>query len=253
VHMFGVLHCCYYRCLMNGSSSIEEVDSQPPYLCGMCLKKLQSVLGFDPLDRYSRLAVAWAQAERDDISRWYASRVAIVQSSLAGYRGMPKSMVAWHPGRGADAVRGDLAPRLQTAQRARRPGSNVGRASMPGEAAPAPDEVPLPTVITDFLEEEIALSFKPRTPRPDALRRTCTRPNSRGKKEEWNSATQSPSTQPAAIPVYKPVKADSAAHKLAVLVKQAPEGRPGMPSWDASPLGKPKPKYTCLPSARSGL
>lgn len=83
-HMFGILHCCYYRCLMNGSSCVEEADTKPPYLCGICLKKLHLVLGFDVLDRYMRLAAAWTKAGCEDIGRWYETRVASVCSVLAG-------------------------------------------------------------------------------------------------------------------------------------------------------------------------
>jgi len=86
VHLFGVLHCCYYRCVMNGSSSMNEFDNKPPYVCGMCLKKLNYVVGFDPLDRYAQLAYAWSMAGREDISRWYGTRVSIVRGSLSCYR-----------------------------------------------------------------------------------------------------------------------------------------------------------------------
>eukprot|EP00927_Polykrikos_kofoidii_P046603 TRINITY_DN40787_c0_g1_i1.p1 TRINITY_DN40787_c0_g1~~TRINITY_DN40787_c0_g1_i1.p1 ORF type:complete len:561 (+),score=27.27 TRINITY_DN40787_c0_g1_i1:131-1684(+) len=83
-HMFGILHCCYYRCLMNGSSCLEEADSKPPYLCGICLKKLHLVLGFNVLDRYMRLATAWTRAGCEDTGRWYETRVTSVCSVLAG-------------------------------------------------------------------------------------------------------------------------------------------------------------------------
>jgi predicted Zn-dependent protease len=82
VHMFGVLHCCYYRCLMNGARTVEEADAMPPYLCGLCLKKLQLVLGFDVLDRYQQLAAAWAHAGADDVASWYRMRVALLRGSM---------------------------------------------------------------------------------------------------------------------------------------------------------------------------
>ncbi|MFN2168563.1 MAG: archaemetzincin, partial [Anaerolineae bacterium] len=40
-HMFGILHCKSYRCCMNGSNSLEELDQQPIHLCPRCLRKLQ--------------------------------------------------------------------------------------------------------------------------------------------------------------------------------------------------------------------
>jgi archaemetzincin len=55
-HMFGLWHCAYYSCNMNGSNSLEEADTQPPHLCPVCLRKLQYTIGFDPAARYEALA-----------------------------------------------------------------------------------------------------------------------------------------------------------------------------------------------------
>jgi len=54
-HLFGIKHCCYFRCLMNGANHLEEVDSQPLHLCPMDLHKLEHVIGFNPILRYRRL------------------------------------------------------------------------------------------------------------------------------------------------------------------------------------------------------
>jgi archaemetzincin len=29
-HMFGVRHCIYFECIMNGSNKIAEADKKPP-------------------------------------------------------------------------------------------------------------------------------------------------------------------------------------------------------------------------------
>eukprot|EP00929_Paragymnodinium_shiwhaense_P086454 TRINITY_DN46977_c0_g1_i1.p1 TRINITY_DN46977_c0_g1~~TRINITY_DN46977_c0_g1_i1.p1 ORF type:complete len:593 (+),score=98.48 TRINITY_DN46977_c0_g1_i1:121-1899(+) len=81
-HMFGVLHCCFFRCLMNGASTVDELDRTPAFLCAMCLKKLHHVLCFEPLDRYVRLSHAWNRAGCQGIARWYEMRVALIRSSL---------------------------------------------------------------------------------------------------------------------------------------------------------------------------
>jgi archaemetzincin len=47
-HVFGLGHCVFYQCLMNGSNSLEEADRQPLHLCPVCLRKLQHNIGFDP-------------------------------------------------------------------------------------------------------------------------------------------------------------------------------------------------------------
>lgn len=55
-HMFGLKHCIYYLCLMNGSNSLEESSSKPNYLCPVCLKKLYYCIGFNLKTRYDMLA-----------------------------------------------------------------------------------------------------------------------------------------------------------------------------------------------------
>ena len=52
-HMFGLKHCIYYKCLMNGNNGDE---SSPGYLCAVCLRKLQSTLKFNLADRFRALA-----------------------------------------------------------------------------------------------------------------------------------------------------------------------------------------------------
>ena len=54
-HMLGLRHCVFYRCAMNGSNSLAELDRQPLHLCPVCLAKLRHELGFDPVQRYRTL------------------------------------------------------------------------------------------------------------------------------------------------------------------------------------------------------
>ncbi|CAG9333264.1 unnamed protein product [Blepharisma stoltei] len=54
-HMFGVKHCIFYKCIMNGSNSLEESAKKPGSLCPVCLQKLKYSLDFDILERYRRL------------------------------------------------------------------------------------------------------------------------------------------------------------------------------------------------------
>lgn len=61
-HMFGIEHCIWYRCLMNGSNHIQEADERPLHLCPVDLRKLQWNVGFDVLPRYRRL-LAFARKE----------------------------------------------------------------------------------------------------------------------------------------------------------------------------------------------
>ncbi|MDP2653439.1 MAG: archaemetzincin [Candidatus Omnitrophota bacterium] len=55
-HMFGLYHCVYHECNMNGSNHRKESDRRPLWLCPVCLKKLAWSIGFDPAKRYQQLA-----------------------------------------------------------------------------------------------------------------------------------------------------------------------------------------------------
>lgn len=51
-HMFGIRHCIFFKCLMNGSMSLEEGTKKPLEFCPVCIRKLQSNVGFDILVRF---------------------------------------------------------------------------------------------------------------------------------------------------------------------------------------------------------
>ena len=55
-HMFGIRHCTYYECGMNGCNHIQESQSRPLYYCVICFRKLQHAIGFDVCERYRALA-----------------------------------------------------------------------------------------------------------------------------------------------------------------------------------------------------
>jgi len=62
-HMFGIEHCCYFSCPMNGSNNLEESDSRPIFLCPMDLHKLQYRIGFNVIERYNSLEVFFKKYE----------------------------------------------------------------------------------------------------------------------------------------------------------------------------------------------
>jgi hypothetical protein len=39
--MFGIEHCVWFRCLLNGSNHFAESDARPSHLCPVDLRKLQ--------------------------------------------------------------------------------------------------------------------------------------------------------------------------------------------------------------------
>uniref|UniRef100_A0A8D2CU63 Archaemetzincin-2 n=1 Tax=Sciurus vulgaris TaxID=55149 RepID=A0A8D2CU63_SCIVU len=62
-HIFGLRHCQWLTCLMQGSNHLEEADLRPLNLCPICLRKLQCAIGFNIAERYKAL-VRWI----DDVS-----------------------------------------------------------------------------------------------------------------------------------------------------------------------------------------
>lgn len=55
-HMFGMKHCIYYDCLMNGTMSAEETQRRTNNtLCPVCLKKLKINIKFDTKERFLKL------------------------------------------------------------------------------------------------------------------------------------------------------------------------------------------------------
>lgn len=56
-HVFGITHCPYFECLMNGSNLIEEADKKPFALCPLCLRKIETYLELNTVEAlYSRFA-----------------------------------------------------------------------------------------------------------------------------------------------------------------------------------------------------
>lgn len=54
-HMFGLQHCVFYDCVLNGSNHLVEADSRPQQLCPVCLRKLHHAGNFDAVKRYEQL------------------------------------------------------------------------------------------------------------------------------------------------------------------------------------------------------
>ena len=73
-HMFGLRHCVFYECVMNGSNSLAESDRHPLHLCPVCLVKLQHALYLDPATRYRLLARFYAKHQLMTESAFVAAR-----------------------------------------------------------------------------------------------------------------------------------------------------------------------------------
>lgn len=82
-HMFGLLHCIYFRCVMNGSNNLEEADSQPTEPCPICLRKLHSSCRFDPAARLEKLARALERLKLEPEAAWASRRAQWIRGKLS--------------------------------------------------------------------------------------------------------------------------------------------------------------------------
>jgi archaemetzincin len=78
-HMFGIAHCIWYRCLMNGSNHIDEADERPLHLCPVDLRKLQWSIGFDITKRYRQLLAFDTEAGFEDEAQWLQTRLRFIE------------------------------------------------------------------------------------------------------------------------------------------------------------------------------
>ncbi|CAF1039743.1 unnamed protein product [Didymodactylos carnosus] len=80
IHLFGLEHCIYYLCLMNGTNNGEEMDGQPLYLCPVCLRKMYSSLNgktnpFDVKKIYRGISDLCRKLNFKDEMDWYENRL----------------------------------------------------------------------------------------------------------------------------------------------------------------------------------
>ena len=74
-HMFGIGHCTFYHCLINGSNSLEETDQHPLELCPIDLRKLHHSIGFDVIERYEQLRDFSEREGFEEEAAWFRRRI----------------------------------------------------------------------------------------------------------------------------------------------------------------------------------
>ena len=81
-HMFGMAHCIYFHCLMNGSNHIGETDAKPFWLCPVCARKVCYVLGLEVAEWYSRILdiIQRAGVYFGPAGEWYSERLKYITS-----------------------------------------------------------------------------------------------------------------------------------------------------------------------------
>ncbi len=74
-HMFGIRHCIFYQCNMNGVNHLKEMDATPMHLCPVCLRKLHHAVKFDPHERYQKLHEFYVKHKLDPEAEWVKTRM----------------------------------------------------------------------------------------------------------------------------------------------------------------------------------
>lgn len=73
-HMFGLPHCVFYECSMNGSNSLPETDAAPVHFCPVCHRKLMWNIDFNPNKRFAELEVFYKKNSLDTEAAFIADR-----------------------------------------------------------------------------------------------------------------------------------------------------------------------------------
>lgn len=74
-HVLSIEHCVEYRCVMQGSNSLQEGDLQPLHLCPVDLRKLRWNAGFDDKERYRRLFTFYKDKGLAGEAEWVSRRL----------------------------------------------------------------------------------------------------------------------------------------------------------------------------------
>jgi archaemetzincin len=88
-HMFGLEHCIYFSCVLNGANHLAESAAQPQHLCPVCLRKLQFSSGFDAVKRYETLTAFYRQHGWLDEANWVDRQLAKTRDAGSRTRLVP--------------------------------------------------------------------------------------------------------------------------------------------------------------------
>jgi len=84
-HCFGMDHCVYYACSMQGTASIIEDARQPPYLCPIDLAKVLCATGADVKERYRALLQFCERKSEGQVFKaygaWIKARLAEIEGA----------------------------------------------------------------------------------------------------------------------------------------------------------------------------
>ncbi|CAN9508625.1 unnamed protein product [Ophioblennius macclurei] len=72
-HIFGIRHCQWMSCVMQGSNHLEESDRRPSDLCTICLHKLHVSVGFKIAERYEAL-LRWIEGDQSQVQMLHSAK-----------------------------------------------------------------------------------------------------------------------------------------------------------------------------------
>jgi archaemetzincin len=84
MHLFGLEHCIYYLCLMNGANCEKEMDSSLLYLCPICLRKMYSSFGkqhYNVIKMYKEILELLKKVGFRDEVNWYDNRLTLLDAN----------------------------------------------------------------------------------------------------------------------------------------------------------------------------
>lgn len=78
-HLFGLHHCIYYECNLNGSNSRHESDLRPLWECPVCLRKLAWGKNMDIAKRYRELAEISREFGFEQEAKFFEENLQMIQ------------------------------------------------------------------------------------------------------------------------------------------------------------------------------
>lgn len=86
-HCFGIAHCVYFACNMQGTAGMKEDVRQPPYLCPMCEAKVCHAIVRELQNGGEQEKRTWTK-ERCVSTRDFCARLQDVDMQIAMWRGL---------------------------------------------------------------------------------------------------------------------------------------------------------------------
>jgi archaemetzincin len=75
-HLLGIRHCVHFRCVMNPTAGLEDLDRLPLRLCSICLDKLVAASGVDRRGRAKALRELYVEMDMVEERDWIDARLA---------------------------------------------------------------------------------------------------------------------------------------------------------------------------------